>query len=518
MKVCILAAGAGSRSFSQDLHKALLPLQNHAVLSHIIAQFPPDSEFVLALGHKQHQIRDFLKLAHPTLKVEFVDVDPYEGPGSGPGTSLFACREFLREPFWFTACDSLIDAELVSSEGNWVGVSEVDDIESWCSVNVEGVRVTGFKYKEANPSTRFAFIGVAFVKNHEDFWRGFAQSSLKSGERQVNDGLDALVANNLNFRKFRWRDTGSRDGYLALAREMKGFSFVGKMTELTYKYGDKIIKFYGDPKMAALRFKKATQASEVFPEAGKLAGNFMSYAFTEGVTLTDRIDTITCSLFLNWIEQKFWRPMVACPGVWPKQIEEFYVQKTLGRLAQLKSNSRYLETYEAGPVWINGTECEPVAQILEREQNFLIATALPSTFHGDLHNDNVIVTPAGDFRLIDWRDSFAGDPEVGDRYYDLAKFLHTLDFSVPAMTARNFKMTFEGEKIGITNAVSEPEHRARAAFWDFVKTRNYNCRMVDIVNGLVFINMAPLYDDELGLYLYLLGKHTLQQGINGEKT
>ena len=38
-KVCILAAGLGSRSFNPDINKALLPLKNKAIISHIIDNF-----------------------------------------------------------------------------------------------------------------------------------------------------------------------------------------------------------------------------------------------------------------------------------------------------------------------------------------------------------------------------------------------------------------------------------------------------------------------------------------------
>ena len=50
-KVCILAAGIGSRNKCiEGLHKALLPLNNKPVISHIIDSFPQDVEIVIAFG------------------------------------------------------------------------------------------------------------------------------------------------------------------------------------------------------------------------------------------------------------------------------------------------------------------------------------------------------------------------------------------------------------------------------------------------------------------------------------
>ena len=52
-----------------------------------------------------------------------------------------------------------------------------------------------------------------------------------------------------------------------------------------------------------------------------------------------------------------------------------------------------------------------------------IFDGFPVRFHGDLHFENILcvdkkTTP---FYLLDWRQNFAGNLDVGDIYYDLAK-------------------------------------------------------------------------------------------------
>ena len=66
----ILAAGKGTRMGQVDnnLNKALLPIKNKAVISHIIDFFPTDSEFVVAVGHKSQQVIDYLAAAHFDLE------------------------------------------------------------------------------------------------------------------------------------------------------------------------------------------------------------------------------------------------------------------------------------------------------------------------------------------------------------------------------------------------------------------------------------------------------------------
>ncbi|MCB0337573.1 MAG: NTP transferase domain-containing protein, partial [Bdellovibrionales bacterium] len=138
-RVCILAAGMGTRSRSQGegVHKALLPLGNQAVLSQIVGQFSIGTHFVIAVGHCGDQIRQYMELAHPERECTFVEVDNYDGPGSGPGYSLFACKEYLNEPFVFTAVDTLVPHRLPEFQGNWIGVSKVSDPENWCTVDAD---------------------------------------------------------------------------------------------------------------------------------------------------------------------------------------------------------------------------------------------------------------------------------------------------------------------------------------------------------------------------------------------
>ena len=50
-KVCILAAGIGSRSFDPNINKSLLPLDGKAVISNIINKFDQNQKFVIALGY-----------------------------------------------------------------------------------------------------------------------------------------------------------------------------------------------------------------------------------------------------------------------------------------------------------------------------------------------------------------------------------------------------------------------------------------------------------------------------------
>ena len=114
MKICILAAGKGTRmgEYGTKINKSLLPVRNKAIISHIIDSFDESDEFVIALGYLGYQIKEYLSMAHPEKKFQYVDVKNFENEGSGPGLSLLQCKDLLNEPFYYMPCDAIINTNL----------------------------------------------------------------------------------------------------------------------------------------------------------------------------------------------------------------------------------------------------------------------------------------------------------------------------------------------------------------------------------------------------------------------
>jgi hypothetical protein len=532
MKVCILAAGLGTRlgAVSETVHKALLPLGNQAVVSRIMAGFPPDTEFVIATGSKGEQVEAFVRLAHPTARVRFVRVELFAGPGSGPGYSLYCCRDFLREPFVFTACDTLVLGPLPAFERNWLGVAEVADASRWCAAHVDAdavgnLRVTALDDKLPGSTARHAFTGIAFVRDHEAFWAGLAPSAspdgrgADNGEAQVAGGLAALLgtADGLSARPVAWRDTGSWDAYQALLADFdKNYTFTGKSTEVTFRYGQRVLKLFADKARGERWRARVHSLGRAVPELLGGEGPVAAYRFVSGTLLSESLDGTSCRSFLDWLEAEFWRDPAPedapTPEVFAAALRAFYVDKSLARLADYAR--RHPDSRAAGPgrLTINGVSCRPAGELVLAAEAVACAPTRPSVVHGDLHADNVLVTP-GDYCLIDWREGFAG-LACGDRHYDLAKFLHTLDLSVATMEAGAYKADWRsGSSVVLSHLREEGELRAREAFEDFVRQRGYDRRRIEVVNSLVFLNMSPLYDRPMGEYLCLLGRLLLERAL-----
>ena len=62
--VLILTAGIGSRlgDLTKNVNKAMLPINNKAIISHIIEKFPREYDFVIALGYKGDELKQYCQM------------------------------------------------------------------------------------------------------------------------------------------------------------------------------------------------------------------------------------------------------------------------------------------------------------------------------------------------------------------------------------------------------------------------------------------------------------------------
>ncbi|MBI2102537.1 NTP transferase domain-containing protein [Candidatus Woesearchaeota archaeon] len=229
-KVCILAAGMGTRMkhFTRTFNKAIIPIQGKPSICHIIEKFPEQIEIVIAVGYKKETIIDYLNVQYQHRKFIFVDIDHFEGEGSGPGYSLLQCKEYLQCPFVFFSVDTLVKEDIHPPEQNWFGVAKVSDTSRFCSAKVENSIVVRIDDK-IKCDNEYAFIGLAGIKDYEPFWTSLSlDNSLIKGEKQVSNGFQSLLKKTLLAKNFTWFDTGTPEAHkYALQNYPNGISFGG---------------------------------------------------------------------------------------------------------------------------------------------------------------------------------------------------------------------------------------------------------------------------------------------------
>ncbi len=518
LRVCIPTAGTGSRLAEETrfLNKSLVSIANRPALCHLIEQCPPDAEFVIALGHKGHLVRQFLELAYPQRRFFFAEVSPFEGPGSGLGLSLMACREYLQQPFIFMSCDTLVHEPLPALSENWMGGADRPDLSPYRTLQVEHGRVTALCEKGLGKApTHTAYIGLSGIVDFKEFWAAMdagGGETIAVGESQ---GLRALLDKGVAAHRFTWFDTGNPPA-LEQARaeyaEPGAPNILPKANEAIWFVGKQVIKFSDDQNFIARRVQRVAAIADYVPAVDGSASNMYRYPMVKGEVLSEVADL---ALFGRLLEH--------CKGFWKKaelnadeqsafrkQCMKFYKDKTLERVALYYSNFGTSDNTAT----INGQPMPLLAKLLEQVDWDNLADGLAGRFHGDFHFENILWSEQDQsFSFLDWRQDFGGSLTVGDIYYDFAKLLHGLIISHPLIARDHYQVTIK------EGAVRADFHRTQILvdcerhFMAWLTEQGYSAHKVVTLTALIYLNIAALHHDPYCHLLYALGKSMLADSL-----
>ncbi|MDT8286561.1 MAG: hypothetical protein RQ748_05585, partial [Elusimicrobiales bacterium] len=367
-RVLIPSAGTGSRlgGITRHLNKSLVSVANRPAISIIIDSFPPDTEFVIALGYKGGLIREFIQLAYPGRKFLFSEVSPFEGPGSGLGLSVLACREHLRQPFIFISCDTLIRGSVPPPDRNWAGWAEAGDIARYRTLGVKGDSVTGIAEKgEGHPDSHRPYIGLSGIKDHETFWRAMEEGGAEAAAAGEAWGLRALLPLGMEAKRFEWHDTGTPEGLEESRRayaETGAPNILEKTAEAIWFVGGHVIKFSNDEKFISNRVDRSRELKGYVPEVTGSTAHMYRYPRAGGTVLSG---CAALPLFRDLLAHSsgFWetRDLAAVErDAFKKACMVFYKDKTLQRVELFYNN--FSRTDGAEP--INGKPMPRLTDLL----------------------------------------------------------------------------------------------------------------------------------------------------------
>lgn len=512
-RVCIPCAGTGSRlgDATRYINKSLVAIANRPTLSHLIEQFPADAEFVIALGHKGHLVREFLELAYPERRFFFSEVSPFEGPGSGLGLSLLACREHLQQPFVFISCDTLVDEPIPAPESNWMGYAEADNLQSYRTVQLQGGRVQAIAEKGlADPLTHRAYIGLAGIQDYKAFWEAMTAGGADSIDTGEAFGLRHLIERGIEAHCFTWHDTGNiqaladtREYY----REPDEPNILEKANEAIWFVDDEVIKFSDDKRFIANRVQRVQQIGDFVPPITGSREHMYRYRKVKGRVLSELANLPNFQGLLEYC-QTFWSKKSLIPAeadAFREKCMGFYRDKTLERVALFYRTFGRADGCQS----INGVDMPQLSELLERIDWAWLADGLAGRFHGDFHFENILLTPEGQFVFLDWRQDFAGDIAVGDIYYDLAKLMHGLIISHELIARDLFNVDWREDAIEFDVHRKQSLVECERFFEQWLVEQGYEVRKVRVLTALIYLNIAALHHDPYCQLLYALGKSML---------
>ncbi len=518
-KVCILAAGKNNRvKYSELVNNALLPVGHKSAISRIIEKFPKDVEIVIPLGYKAQQVKDYLAITHPDRLITFVEVENWDGPGSGPGLSLLSCKPHLNCPFIFTSCDTLVAEDIPKPTRNWIGVAPVKNSQNFCISEVVNDRVIKFFDKfeteillqvclDYKTILDNAFIGMAGVKNYKEFWEGLeeSKSELIKNELQVSNGLNTLIEHKLEAIPFTWYNTGDQNSYEITCINFSKNKVLPKLNEFIYFENNKVIKYFANPKSAKDRVDRANLLKGIVPEITLSKPHFYAYEMIEGKMLSETFDQENFKNLLKKQKETLWKEKELTDEQkikFKEACKNFIEGKTKSRIKDFYLRTGIQDEEET----INGVRVPTMASLLERIDWDRFCEGVPVLFHGDFQPENIIMKNNGDSVLIDWRHDFGGILEFGDIYYDFAKLEHALIINGEIIRRNEFFVKKKGNQINFNYLAKGNLLRFRKIFHNFIKANNYDLYKVKVLGALHFPNIAPLHHTPYNIFLYYLGK------------
>ena len=525
-KVIITCSGLRSRlgEYTEYTNKSLVRVGNKAVISHIIDNYPSGTNFVITLGHYGDHVKQYIDIAHPELNVEFIDVDNYHGAGSSLGRSLLSTKKVIGSSFIFNACDTITDGVIPKdSENNkvWV-VASKNNSAVYRTIQCSGNNVYTILEKGASVSAAPVYIGKCYIKDAKSFWGNLEEILTKNNSPEVSDChvINKMIKNDnkefsSQYAPF-WYDIGNLND-LKTTR-----SILGDNTNVLDKYNESIffiknfvIKFFNDETVLKNRVKRSKILDSCTPTIIDHSKNFMKYEKVDGDILCSnkQLDDKLIYKLLTFSNNCMWKKSKNNKSSLETELlcRKFYMEKTKKRVEMFTSSRNTSDNIDI----INGVSVDSVNELLDNACNLGLLSGTMGNFHGDFILENIIFDDK-EFTFIDWRQDFAGEIILGDVYYDLAKLNHNIHFNHAIIRNGGFLCEIENNNaISVDLMCSHKLLSAKKGLVDFCKDNNFSMKKIEMLTGIIWINMAPLHDKLLGDFLFYFGKLQLYKAISG---
>ena len=522
-KVLITTSGVGSRlgKITNYTNKSLVRVGEKPSICHIVDSYPKNTEFVITLGYFGNHVRDFLELVYPEINFDFVNVENYKGEGSSLLFSLYQAKEFLQLPFIFHACDTIIKDKISEPTNNWIAGYKGKDSSSYATLNTHGSNVTSIHHK-GNMNYDLIHVGLIGIFNYKEFW-SIAKETLNNDPLNSSLGDVDVLKKQIFVNSFEskeisdWYDIGSVDSLNDAKKKLSNdkFHVLDKLAESIYLIDGYFIKFFSDLNISNNRVKRTEYLNGTTPKIVSSKGNFYKYKYVKGELFSEISNRNNFLNFIKWAEKNLWIKVENYDSnKFKKDCKSFYYEKTISRIKDFYDKKNIQDT----PTIINGESIPSLENLLSKVDFEKLTLDSPTNFHGDFILDNIIQVSENDFKLIDWRQDFAGNLEGGDKYYDLAKLSHNLVVNHDIIDKDLFEISIKNNnEITVNINRTQTLVDSEKIYFEYLNRNNYNVRKIKLLRAIIWLNMSPLHHHPFDLFLYYFGKYELANIVINEK-
>mgnify|MGYP003653824057 CR=1 FL=1 len=505
-KVLITTSGIGSRlgKLTDFTNKSLVRISDKPAISHIIEYYPIDTLFVITLGHFGSYVKQFLKITYPNRNFTFVDVDKFKGNGSSLGYSILQAKSELQCPFIFHASDTILtDIDSVPNlDHNWCAGAIKSDSSQYRTLNITSDTVVKINEKgEINFDN--CYIGLCGIKDFNLFWDKLIKLPNTNSLSDVHVINEMMQSVEFKYHKVsKWLDIGNVSE-LNKTRKQLGSSIevLDKQNESIYFFEEFVVKFFSDSVINSNRVKRANLLNNLVPTIIDSSTNFYKYKKSKGSLFSKSANANSFKSFLQWANINLWKKKEL--DNFSELCSDFYINKTANRV------NLYLQGKDDQETIINGSKVPSIWNLLSQIDVEWLCNGIPSQFHGDFILDNIIETNNG-FCLLDWRQDFAGNLEIGDLYYDLAKLNHNLMINHGIVDQGLYNHSIDNCNILCSSTLIE----CKAVLHEFIKENKYDLKKINLLTSIIWINMAPLHEYPFNNFLFNFGKYNLYKTLN----
>lgn len=205
---------------------------------------------------------------------------------------------------------------------------------------------------------------------------------------------------------------------------------------------------------------------------------------------------------IKFIVNDFKRYEVNDDGI-KDSVKDMYINKTMERLKELRNDERFI-SYFTKPVTVNNITYKSLDEICELlpkyiEQNLCDVDKF-NIIHGDLCFANILVDSNRSFiKVIDPRGKFGKYDIYGDRRYEYAKLIHSIDGKYDYIIKDLFQLEVRDNEIDF---VVDDRQREFDLFECFIQCfadeiSKDEIQKIELIESLLFLSMIPLHTESL---------------------
>jgi glucose-1-phosphate thymidylyltransferase len=231
MRAIIPVAGIGTRlrPHTFTLPKVLLNVAGKPILGHILEKVIAEgvTEATIVVGYLSEKIREYVALAYPGFRVDFVEQEERLGLGH----AIYLSRQALSgQPVLIILGDTIFDVDLkpvLRGAHSSIGVKEVGDPRRFGVAVTRNGFITQLVEKPEQPVSNLAIVGLYFIRSTTLLDACLSELVRKDirtkGEYQLTDALQMMLDRGEQMTTFAvdgWYDCGKPETLLSTNRTL----------------------------------------------------------------------------------------------------------------------------------------------------------------------------------------------------------------------------------------------------------------------------------------------------------